>query len=115
MMRRAKNLPSNALSTSFALMPSNVFEPTSVETVQYQIDRINALSIPGVHTFSDGGIQFNMRDMAVLMGLAEDVSPKIVYTLTRLADVEIVIYSVGAVQVATIFAGTQKAGKYTLY
>lgn len=96
-------------------MPGNVFEPTGVETVQHQIDRINALSIRTVRNFWDGGTQFNIRDAGVLLGILEDVSPKITYTLTMLADVEIVIYSVGAVQVATIFSGTQKAGKYTLY
>lgn len=111
-----ENLPGNALKTSFSLMPANVFEPTTAETVQHMLSRHNALSVPTVRSYWDDiGMQFNIRDIGVLIGAIEDVSPKITYTLTLVSDVEIVIYSVSAVQVATIFSGTQRAGKYTLY
>lgn len=114
-LQRNENLPGNALKTSFSLMPANIFEPTTGAVVQHMIDRHNALSVPTVRSYWDGGMQFNMRDIGVWLGAIEDVSPKITYTLTLVSDVEIVIYSVSAVQVATIFAGTQKAGKYVIY
>jgi hypothetical protein len=96
-------------------MPSNIFEPLPTEVVQHRLARISALSIPTVYDFKGGGLQFDLRDIGVFLGIVEDVSPEIIYTLSITADVEVVIYSVSAIRIATIFAGTQKPGKYTIY
>ncbi|MBR3090812.1 MAG: hypothetical protein IKH10_02320, partial [Bacteroidetes bacterium] len=50
----------------------------------------------------------------VLLGIIEDTSPEIKYSLGMIADVEIVIYSVQAKVIATIFKGTQRPGSYKI-
>jgi hypothetical protein len=106
--------PSINLAESFAKMPANIFEPLPTEVVQYQITRINALSIPTIHTFSENGTNISLQSIGRFLGILEDVSPEINYTLNYTSDVEIVIYSVSAKIIATIFVGTQKAGKYKI-
>jgi hypothetical protein len=96
-------------------MPENIFEPMPEDIVQHRIGLINSLSIPGVYTHTPlvGGI--NLRSIGLFLGLVDDVSPEISYTLTITADVEIVIFSVSAVAIAKIFEGTQKPGKYSFF
>jgi hypothetical protein len=107
--------PTNAFTNSISKMPSNIFAPLPSEVVQYQIGKINALSIPTVTTYTEDLTHFNLRSIGLLLGIVEDVSPEIKYTLAITADVEVVIYSVSAKLIATIFTGTQKPGKYNFY
>ncbi|MCL2039104.1 MAG: hypothetical protein FWG85_01585 [Bacteroidetes bacterium] len=110
------NTPSNNLQESFARMPSNIFAPDPVEIVQRQIAKQDALSIPTIRFYKGGtGINLDMRDIGLFLGLVEDTSPKITYTLKYNCDIEIVIYSISAKIIATIFSGTQKPGNYTTY
>jgi len=110
------NSPYNNLIESFARMPSNIFAPEPTELVQRKIAIQDALSIPTVSNYKSGGtLNFNIRDIGLLLGLVEDTSPKITYTLKYTCEVEIVIYSISAKVIATIFAGTQKQGSYTTY
>jgi hypothetical protein len=107
--------PSNNLTESFTKMPANIFKPLSTEIVQHQISLSNALSIPTIGIFIPGrGFSANLRDIGLLLGLVEDTSPEINYILNYTCDVEIVIYSVSAKVVATIFSGTQKQGEYKI-
>jgi len=108
--------PNNFLQESFAKMPSNIFEPTRQEVVQYRINQ--QMAFRSVPTFSpnfmgNSGLNVGLRDIGLFLGLAEDVSPVISYTLAITADVEVVVYSISAKVVATVFSGTQRPGKYT--
>jgi flagellar hook assembly protein FlgD len=47
------------------------------------------------------------------LGLTEDLSPTISYSLFETSHVEIVIYSVQANVIATIFSGRQVPGNYS--
>jgi hypothetical protein len=105
---------SMSLTRAFERMPKNIFAPLPSELVQYEINRINALSVPTVTTFSDNGTNFSLYSIGRLLGLVEDVSPTIKYRLDITADVEIVIYNVSAQAVATIFKAIQRPGKYTI-
>lgn len=108
--------PSNNLIESFSRMPSNIFAPEPNELVQRQITIRDALSIPTVNFYKGGmGLNIGLRDIGLFLGLIEDTSPKITYTLKYTCDVEIVIYSISAKIIATIFVGTQKQGTYTTY
>jgi len=55
-----------------------------------------------------------LGDIAQFFGLAEDVSPVIKYNLDFATEVQIVIYSVNASVVATLFDGHQPAGNYSI-
>ena len=113
--QRILETPANNLTESFAKMPSNIFKPLPTEIVQHQIAIRDALSIPTAYTFAPGvGLNVNLRDIGLFLGLVEDTSPEINYTLNYMSDVEIVIYSVSAKLIATIFSGAQKQGKYKI-
>lgn len=101
---------------SFENMPSDILKPESTELVQYQISRINALSVPGKPFFENTGIPLMniVKDVGILLGILEDTTPEIKYTLSIITEVEIVIYSVQAKIIATIFKGTQKPGNYKI-
>jgi len=109
--------PSNNLAESFAKMPNNIFEPTAIEIVQRQLEISNALSIPTIRLYPYGsiGLNIDLRDAGIFLGLVEDTSPEITYTLDYNCDVEIIIYSISAKVIATIFSGTQKSGKHKIY
>lgn len=111
-LQSVEDEPSQNLSSSFAKMPKNIFDPMPTEIVQYEINRTNALSIPTISTFSNAGLNVNLKSIGTFLRILEDVSPDITYTLTITADVEIVVYSVSAKVIATIFTGTQKSGRY---
>ena len=107
--------PSNNLIESFARMPANIFEPLPTDIVQHQLNKYYALSVPTVYAYlGEIGLNLNIRDIGLFFGLVEDVSPEITYILDYTCDVEIVIYSISGEAVATIFAGTQRAGKYKI-
>lgn len=69
--------------------------------------------IPGINQFKDGGIQVALSDLATVLGIKEDTSPKISYKVDYPADVVINIYSVSAVIIAVVFDGFQSPGTYT--
>jgi len=117
-MREIEMQPDNALRASFEKMPTNIFEPTKEERVQYAINQQMAFaSVPTVspNFMGNSGTNFNLQEMGRFLGLIEDVSPVITYNLAITADVEVVVYSISAKVVATIFSGTQKPGKYTFH
>ncbi|MDR0926591.1 MAG: hypothetical protein LBO69_02355 [Ignavibacteria bacterium] len=111
-LNQYQNTPTNNLLASFEKMPANIFAPLSSELVQYQLNKMNALSVPGVTTFSENGMHIGLRSIGVFLGLLEDTSPDIKYTLHIEADVEVVVYSVNAKVIAIIFHGYQKPGTY---
>lgn len=111
--------PSQSLAAAFARMPDNIFEPMPQDIVQNEISRSNALSVRGVSYFdgsaSGAGINFDIHKIAMFIGIEEDVTPKITYTLSITADVSVKIYSISAIEIAELFSGTQKPGKYSFY
>lgn len=95
-------------------LPKSYYLPTPVEMVQRQIMIENAFNVPFVKTYNPYGLQVNLNDIGLFLGVTEDVSPRISYTLEYTSEVEIVIYSVKAAVIATIFKGIQGPGKYNI-
>lgn len=87
--------------------------PLPNDFVQRDIMITNALSIPGITPKHDTGL-ISIGAVKKLLGLVEDLSPNIYYELLRTEDIEIVVYSVNATVIATLYQGTQAAGKYRL-
>ncbi len=100
----------NALNT----LPEGTFEPNPVEVVQWQTNIMNSLYVPFMKTYSPYGAKLDFGTIGKFLGLVEDVSPVIKYNLAITADVEIVIYSVQATVIATLFKGVQSPGNYTI-
>jgi len=112
-LKEQNTLPYNAAMQSLANLPSTVFQPSGVEQTLYQTNLEMAQYVPGLnsHLF---GIKVPLSDIAQVLGLTEDVSPAIVYSIDATLDVEIVIYSIQAKVIATIYKGKQNAGSYKI-
>lgn len=93
-------------------IPQELFIPSGVEMVHRQLAIKNSFYIPYMNSGPRPGL-FYLDDAAKLLGLIEDLSPEIHYTLDFSTDVEIVIYSISSTVVATLFNGRQVPGSYT--
>ena len=94
-------------------IPDEAYEPSPVEMVHQQEAIRNALYTPGALNLRPN-IQIPLGSIAQFFGFSEDVSPVIEYSLEVLQDVEIVIYSLNATVIATLFEGEQPAGNYRI-
>lgn len=91
----------------------NLFMPTEVEAVQYQISQQQSMYVPYLNTMNNAGLQIPLEAIAKFMGLTEDVSPVIKYELEYPSEVEVVIYNMSGIVIATLLEERQPAGKYT--
>lgn len=106
-------LPHQAAMEALAKLPSSAFLPTGVEQTLYATNLQMSQYVPfqNPHLF---GLKVPLSDIAQVLGLAEDVSPEIVYSIDAPMDVEIVIYSIQAKVIATLYKGRQAAGSYKI-
>lgn len=117
--QQTENTAGSALKNSFHSIPAEIFLPMNTEIIQRQIGIVNALSIPG-YTFQapsmgiGSGMSFDFYKAGVFLGIFEDVSPTIKYDLSITADVVVVVYSIQAKAIATLFNGMQTPGSYTV-
>lgn len=107
------NIPYQAALQSLETVPPSAFVPTGMEQVAYQSNLEAAQYIPGIapHRYA---VKIPLRDIGEFFGLVEDVSPEIKYSLDAADDIEIVIYSIQAKVVATLFKGRQVPGSYKI-
>lgn len=112
--REYENTPWAYFKRNFESLPSSYFTPSGEEVMQREVMLENAFAVPYVKTYNPYGLKVALHDIGLFLGLVEDVSPIIKYSLTITADVEVVVYSVQAIVVATIFKGVQSPGGYTL-
>jgi len=97
-------------------IPQEYLLPSQEQVLAYQYNILQSQSVPFVRTLPTPGVglQASMQDIAVFFGVAEDVSPTISYSIDFTCEVEVVVYSVQAVVVATIYKGMQTPGNYKL-
>ncbi len=94
-------------------IPREYFAPDPVDSYNHQYNIQQALSVPNMNTYSPYGLKIPLSSIGKLMGLVQDVSPKMSFELDYNTDVEIVIYSVQASVIATIFKGAKTPGYHT--
>ena len=94
-------------------IPPDFFIPSPVEVVHRQIAIENSQYIPFINTMPRFG-KFSIDAILSMLGLSEDVSPEITYSIDFVADVEVVVYSISSSVVATLFNGRQVPGRYTI-
>lgn len=114
LMKQSEKDPWISALRSLENLPEGTFSPSGVEVTQREINIINSMYVPLVKTYSPYGAKLDFETIGRFLGIVEDLSPTIKYTLAITADVEIVIYSVQAIAVATIFKGLQSPGNYTI-
>lgn len=112
--RTMANDPWTAAMNSLSSLPPGIFDPRDVEVVQWQTNIMNSFYVPFLKTYSPYGAKVDFETIGKFLGLVEDVSPVIKYNLSITADVEVVIYSIQATVVVTLFKGYQTPGNYTI-
>lgn len=95
-------------------IPREAYIPDPKEMVQFQTNIAMSQYIPFVRNTMPYGLQVPLSSIGQLMGLTEDVSPKLKYNLDYTSEIEVVIYSERAVVVATLFKGIQTPGSYSI-
>jgi len=95
-------------------LPPEYYMPRSVDIANYQYNILTSQNnVTGIRTIQPFGFKMSFGQIGRLLGLVEDVSPVISYEIDYRTNVQVVIYSVNATVVATLFEGTQIPGRYT--
>jgi hypothetical protein len=95
-------------------LPPDVFKPDPVESMLFQQNIANSQYIPFFNSMPPFRGNILLQSIGQFIGVIEDVSPVIKYSLDYKTEVEVVIYSVRAQIIATLFKGEQSPGFYTL-
>lgn len=113
LMEQREQQPINRIIEQIASIPKEFLVPDAREVAQRDIAIQNSQYVPGVRTINNNGVKIPFSTIGSFLGLTEDVSPKINYSLDYQSNVEVVVYSVQAVVIASLFKGVQPVGKYT--
>jgi flagellar hook assembly protein FlgD len=92
--------------------PSEYYTPTGEQMTAQWDNIMRSQYVPFMQTIPSAGIQVPLSAITTFLGLTEDVSPVIKYEIDFSDEVEIVIYSIQARVVRTMFKGNQTPGTY---
>jgi hypothetical protein len=97
-------------------IPAEMLQPSGQEMTQRAIAIANSMHVPGVliRPMGTGNLQVRLADIYRMLGITEDVSPRVVYDVEEATNIEIVIYSAQARVINTIFRGGQLPGRYEI-
>jgi hypothetical protein len=90
----------------------DLYKPDPVEVVQYQESRLRSQYVPFTRTIDAGGFQIPLSDIGKFLGLVEDYSPIIKYSLDYTTKVQVVIYNMQGIVIAVLAEERQPAGHY---
>ena len=95
-------------------LPPEYYMPRRVDMTNYQYNLIMSQNnVTGIKTMQPFGLKLSFASIGRLFGLVKDVSPVISYEIDYRTHVQVLIYSINATVVATIFDGMQMPGEYT--
>ena len=95
-------------------LPAEYYQPRGEELVQRQELIQRSQAIPTGRPSLPGGVKIGLNDIGVFLGISEDVSPVITYTVDYSMPIKVVVYSTAAKEIAVVFQGSQNPGKYQL-
>jgi len=107
------SLDPDSEKTGMDLLPTDAFKPDPNMIVQRQEMLTRAFEVPYARTYNPYGVRLSFSDIGKFFGITEDYSGNIKFNVENYTEVEIVIYSIKAVVVATIFKGHLPAGSYS--
>lgn len=115
MNRTLRNNPWAAAQKNLAEIPDEYYQPSGNEIILHQDEIMASQYIPGFNNWPqyNGGFSMPLSAIGSFLGIKEDVSPTINFSLDFADEVEIVVYSVQAVVISTVFSGRLTAGSYT--
>ncbi len=111
---KSEDLPYQLAMRSLSVVPSTAFKPSGEEIVQRQEAIAAGLRLPTGLSYPQGGMRVPLDLIGQFLGIVEDVSPEIRYTIDAPNEIEIVIYSMQAKVIATLFKGRQVPGSYEI-
>jgi hypothetical protein len=124
MAQEMQKLSPREVALANMAVDQRVLEPTARERESYNYGIAQSFTIPGVYNpykrygglpgIGGDGLSIPLSLIGSLLGLTEDVSPTIKYTVEQPAEVEIVIYSVQAIAITRILKAPQGAGGYSV-
>lgn len=107
------SLDPDAEKTGMDYIPNEAFIPDPNMIVQREVGLMRAFEVPHARTYDAfNGIRVSFQDIGRFFGITEDYSGNIQFKVDSYTEVEIVVYSIQAVVVATIFKGHLPAGSY---
>ena len=98
---------------NLAAIPAQAFAPDPVDITNHENSIRQSLYVPLVPTYMSSGLRVPLSTISQLLGLSENISPTIAYRLEAPTEVEVVVYSLQAIVVQTIFKGSQQSGNYS--
>ncbi len=107
------DLPYQAALKSLAVVPPSAFIPSGQEQVLYESNLEAAQYIPFVSQ-PKYGLKIPFHDIGQFLGLIEDTSPDIYYSIDSPEYIQVVIYSLQGIVIAKIYDGKQAPGNYKL-
>lgn len=106
-----KGLPWQIALENLRIRP-DILAPTKQELVQRQEMINNSMYVPFINNRVNTGWSFDRYEIAVMLGLAEDVSPIMTFDLQYTEEIEVVVYSLQASVIATVFKGIRQPGSH---
>lgn len=95
-------------------IPSEFLAPSQQDLTLYQYNILQSQRVIGVNNVPLGKFSLSLNSIGKFFGIVEDLSPEIKYDLDFTVDVEVVVYSISAKVIATLFKGVQSPGSYKL-
>lgn len=107
-----QGIPLDMALTEMERRYPNLYQPAPVDVVQNQINRMYSQYVPFTRTLGAAGVQIPLQAIGKLLGLVEDTSPLIKYTIDYMMKVQIVIYNPQGIVIAVLADERQQAGSY---
>lgn len=92
----------------------DAFRPDPRDIVQRQLTINKALDAGLFRPNTTGGVSASFDQIGSLLGLSEDVSPRLRYEVTEPSEVTVVVYSTAATVVATVLSKVHQPGSYSI-
>ncbi len=112
--RLAEDTPWQIALQNIRSIPPEFYRADPVDVVHRQIAIEQSMYVPFMTTYPRYGTKISLEAIGRLLGLVEDFSPEIKYSLDYTSEVEVVIYSISSVVISTLFNGKQTPGSYKL-
>ncbi len=102
--------------SNMAMLTPDLIAPTPEQVMAHKLNLQAATYVPGVllYPMGTGNLQVGLGAIGRFIGIVEDVSPRLVYSLPEASEVRIAVYSSSALEVRLLFKGIQPAGAYTI-
>lgn len=113
--RTTRNNPWAAAKRNLSEIPDEYYQPSGNEIIRYNESIYESQYIPTFNNWPQrmGGFTMPLSTIGAFLGLTEDRSPTINFDLEYYNEVEVVVYSIQATVIATVFKGKLTAGSYS--